>query len=104
MAEFWTNYAWPLIVIVARACFCSSSCLHRPRAARRPQDLGGGADPARPDVVGPWGLHNPSPISSSSCSRADHPSGANKGVFLLAPLVTGVLALRLGGDPVNANG
>ena len=47
-----------------------------------------------PNVVGPVGpaavLRRPAQVRAQG---ADHPAGANKGVFLLAPLVTCVLAL-----------
>ena len=69
--------------------------LHRLHPARRPQDLGGGADPPRPQRRR---------RRSACCSRfADLlkfvlkepviPAGADKVVFLLAPLVTSILAL-----------
>jgi NADH-quinone oxidoreductase subunit H len=63
----------------------------------RPQDLGGGADAARPERGRPLG---PAAILRGLLKfvlkEPMIPAGANKGVFLLAPLVTCVLALRPG--------
>ena len=49
MDFFWT-YLWPLIVIVAESAAAAGRAAGRDRLhpARRPQDLGGGADAARP--------------------------------------------------------
>ncbi|MFD0917480.1 NADH-quinone oxidoreductase subunit NuoH [Pseudahrensia aquimaris] len=47
-----------------------------------------------PNVVGPWGLLQTfADLIKFVIKEPIIPSGANKGIFLLAPLVTGVLAL-----------
>ena len=47
-----------------------------------------------PNVVGPWGLFQSfADLLKFVLKEPTIPSGANKGVFLLAPLVTTVLAL-----------
>ena len=82
----------------------SAADRHRLCALRRPQDLGGGADPARPNVVGPWGLlQSFADLIKFVVKEPIIPDGANKGVFLLAPLVTAALALSAWAViPVNA--
>ncbi len=54
-----------------------------------------------PNVVGPWGLFQSfADLLKFVLKEPIIPSGANKGVFLLAPLVSCVLALAAwGGDP-----
>ena len=70
---------------------------------RRPQSLGGGAAAARTQRRRPvrpaaeLRRHVQVPVQGN-----DHPDGANKGVFLIAPMVTfDPGACRLGGDPVR---
>src|SRR5205085_4887525 len=47
-----------------------------------------------PNVVGPWGLlQSFADLLKFALKEPVIPAGANKGVFLLAPVVTGVLAL-----------
>ncbi|MDN2567498.1 NADH-quinone oxidoreductase subunit NuoH [Aquibium sp. A9E412] len=47
-----------------------------------------------PNVVGPWGLFQPfADLLKFVFKEPVIPSGANKGIFLLAPIVTAVLAL-----------
>src|ERR687894_2807483 len=57
-----------------------------------------------PNVVGPWGLlQSFADLLKFVLKEPVIPSGADKGVFLLAPLVSGVLALAAWAViPVNA--
>ena len=79
MAEFWTSYIWPLLVIVAQSVLLLVLLLidHRLRAASRPQDLGGGADQARTERGRPLGtaavLRRPPQIRASR-SRSFRPA------------------------------
>ena len=54
-----------------------------------------------PNVVGPWGLFQSfADLIKFVLKEPIIPAGANKGVFLLAPFVMGMLALAAwGGDP-----
>jgi NADH-quinone oxidoreductase subunit H len=106
MAEFWTNYAWPLIVIVAQSVLLlvlllvvTAYVLLADRKIWAAVQIRRG-----PNVVGPWGLlQSFADLIKFVLKEPIIPSGANKGVFLLAPLVTGVLALSAWAViPVNA--
>jgi NADH-quinone oxidoreductase subunit H len=106
MAEFWTSYAWPLIVIVAQSVlllvlllFITAYVLLADRKIWAAVQIRRG-----PNVVGPWGLlQSFADLTKFVLKEPIIPSGANKGVFLLAPLVTGVLALSAWAViPVNA--
>ena len=106
MAEFWTNYAWPLIVIVAQSVLLlvlllvvTAYVLLADRKIWAAVQIRRG-----PNVVGPWGLlQSFADLIKFVLKEPIIPSGANKGVFLLAPLVTAVLALSAWAViPVNA--
>ena len=106
MAEFWTNYAWPLTVIVAQSVLllvlllvATAYVLLADRKIWAAVQIRRG-----PNVVGPWGLlQSFADLIKFVLKEPIIPSGANKGVFLLAPLVTGVLALSAWAViPVNA--
>jgi NADH-quinone oxidoreductase subunit H len=106
MAEFWTNYAWPLIAIVAQSVLLlvlllvvTAYVLLADRKIWAAVQIRRG-----PNVVGPWGLlQSFADLIKFVLKEPIIPSGANKGVFLLAPLVTGVLALSAWAViPVNA--
>ena len=106
MAEFWTNYAWPLIVIVAQSVLllvlllvATAYVLLADRKIWAAVQIRRG-----PNVVGPWGLlQSFADLIKFVLKEPIIPAGANKGVFLLAPLVTGVLALSAWAViPVNA--
>src|SRR6266849_9376370 len=96
MAEFWTSYIWPLIVIVAESVLLlvvllivTAYVLYADRKIWAAVQIRRG-----PNVVGPWGLlQSFAPLFKFVVKEPIIPSGANKGVFLLAPLVTAVLAL-----------
>src|SRR5947209_9698728 len=96
MAEFWTNYLWPLIIILAQSVLLlvvlllvTAYVLYADRKIWAAVQIRRG-----PNVVGPWGLlQSFADLFKFVVKEPIIPSGANKGVFLLAPLVTGALAL-----------
>src|SRR5437870_2810713 len=96
MAEFWTSYLWPLIVIVAQSVLLlvlllivTAYVLYADRKIWAAVQIRRG-----PNVVGPWGLlQSFADLFKFVFKEPVIPSGANKVVFLLAPLVTGALAL-----------
>jgi len=96
MAEFWTNYIWPLIVMVAQSVLLlvlllivTAYVLYADRKIWAAVQIRRG-----PNVVGPWGLlQSFADLIKFAVKEPIIPAGANKGVFLLAPLVTAVLAL-----------
>ena len=96
LAEFWTNYLWPLIVIVAQSVLllvvllvATAYILYADRKIWAAVQMRRG-----PNVVGPWGLlQSFADLFKFVFKEPIIPAGANKGVFLLAPLVTAGLAL-----------
>src|SRR4029453_8824834 len=96
MADAWTNYIWPLIVIVAQSVLLlvvlliiTAYVLYADRKIWAAVQIRRG-----PNVVGPWGLlQSFADLLKFVVKEPIIPAGANKGVFLLAPLVTAVLAL-----------
>src|SRR5712672_649555 len=96
MAELWTNYIWPLIVIVAPSLLllvilliAIAYVLLADRKIWAAVQMRRG-----PNVVGPFGLlQSFADLLKFILKEPIIPAGANKGVFLLAPLVTCVLAL-----------
>jgi NADH-quinone oxidoreductase subunit H len=96
MAELWTDYIWPVIVIVAESVLLlllllivTAYVLYADRKIWAAVQIRRG-----PNVVGPWGLlQSFADLFKFVFKEPIIPSGANKGVFLLAPLVTGALAL-----------
>src|SRR5215208_3744011 len=96
MAELWTTYLWPVIVIVAQSVLllvvlliAIAYVLYADRKVWAAVQLRRG-----PNVVGPWGLlQSFADLLKFMLKEPTIPSGANKGVFLLAPLVACVLAL-----------
>jgi NADH-quinone oxidoreductase subunit H len=96
MVEFWTNYIWPLILMVAQSVLllvllliATAYVLYADRKIWAAVQMRRG-----PNVVGPWGLlQSFADLLKFVVKEPIIPSGANKGVFLLAPLVTAVLAL-----------
>src|SRR6266536_5666378 len=110
MADFWTSYisptsaatwsliepVWPLIVIVAESVLLlvlllvvTAYVLLADRKIWAAVQIRRG-----PNVVGPWGLlQSFADLIKFVVKEPIIPAGANKGVFLLAPLVTAVLAL-----------
>ncbi len=95
MDFFWT-YLWPLIVMVAQSVLllvillvAIAYILLADRKIWAAVQMRRG-----PNVVGPWGLFQSfADLLKFMVKEPVIPAGANKGVFLLAPLVTCVLAL-----------
>jgi NADH-quinone oxidoreductase subunit H len=96
MAEIFNDYIWPLIIIVAESVlllllllFITAYVLYADRKICAAVQIRRG-----PNVVGPWGLlQSFADLFKFVFKEPVIPSGANKGVYLLAPLVTAVLAL-----------
>jgi len=106
-AEFWTAYLWPLIIMVAQSVLllvvllvAIAYILLADRKIWAAVQIRRG-----PNVVGPWGLFQSfADLLKFILKEPVIPAGANKGVFLLAPLVTCVLALAAWAViPVNLN-
>src|SRR5580698_7171969 len=96
MAEFWTGTLWPLIIMVAESVLLLvvlliviAYILLADRKIWAAVQIRRG-----PNVVGPWGLFQSfADLLKFILKEPVIPAGANKGVFLLAPLVTCVLSL-----------
>src|SRR6202049_3392479 len=95
-SAFWTSYLWPLLVMVAQSLLllvvlliAIAYLLYADRKIWAAVQIRRG-----PNVVGPWGLlQSFADLIKFVVKEPIIPAGANKGVFLLAPLVTCVLAL-----------
>jgi NADH-quinone oxidoreductase subunit H len=96
MAEFWTSYGLPLALIVAQSLailvillIIVAFLLYADRKVWAAVQLRRG-----PNVVGPWGLWQSfADLLKFVFKEPVIPAGSNKGIFLLAPLVTAGLAL-----------
>ena len=103
MFEFWHAYVWPFIepvwpvlVMLAQSVLllvilliAVAYIIYADRKIWAAVQIRRG-----PNVVGPWGLlQSFADLIKFAVKEPVIPSGANKGVFLLAPLVTCVLAL-----------
>ena len=96
MAEFWTSYGLPLALIVAQSVallvillLIVAFLLYADRKVWAAVQMRRG-----PNVVGPWGLWQSfADLLKFVFKEPIIPAGANKGIFLLAPLVTAGLAL-----------
>jgi NADH-quinone oxidoreductase subunit H len=106
MAEFWSLYLLPLLIMVGQSLLLLVSLLiltayvlYADRKIWAAVQLRRG-----PNVVGPWGLFQSfADLLKFALKEPVIPAGANKGVFLLAPLVSGLLALAAWAViPVNA--
>lgn len=112
MAEFfasdlWTGTLWPLIIVVAQSLLllvvlliAIAYIILADRKIWAAVQIRRG-----PNVVGPWGLlQSFADLLKFVLKEPTIPSGANKGVFLLAPLVSCILALAAWAViPVNLN-
>src|SRR6478609_8748646 len=106
-SAFWTGFLWPLIIMVAESVLvlvvllvAIAYILLADRKIWAAVQIRRG-----PNVVGPWGLlQSFADLLKFVLKEPIIPSGANKGVFLLAPLVSCVLALAAWAViPVNLN-
>jgi NADH-quinone oxidoreductase subunit H len=96
MAEFFTAYVWPLIIMVAQSLLLMvillvaiAYVLYADRKIWAAVQIRRG-----PNVVGPWGLlQSFADLLKFVLKEPVIPAGSNKGVFLLAPFVTCVLSL-----------
>jgi NADH-quinone oxidoreductase subunit H len=107
MAELWADYIWPLIVMVAQSLLllvilliAIAYVLLADRKIWAAVQMRRG-----PNVVGPFGLlQSFADLLKFVLKEPTIPAGANKGVFLLAPLVTCLLALAAWAViPLNAS-
>jgi len=106
-AELWADYLWPLLIIViqsvAMLVILLVSIAYILLADRK---IWAAVQIRRgPNVVGPWGLFQSfADLLKFVLKEPVIPAGANKGVFLLAPFVSCVLALAAWAViPVNLN-
>src|SRR5690242_17268261 len=106
-SSFWTGFLWPLIIMVAESVLLLvvllvsiAYILLADRKIWAAVQIRRG-----PNVVGPWGLlQSFADLLKFVLKEPVIPAGANKGVFLLAPLVSCVLALAAWAViPVNLN-
>src|SRR5437660_162255 len=106
MVDFWWTYVWPAAVIAAQSVLllvvlliAVAYILYADRKSWAAVQIRRG-----PNVVGPWGLlQSFADLLKFVVKEPVIPAGANKGVYLLAPLVTAVLALSAWAViPVNA--
>jgi NADH-quinone oxidoreductase subunit H len=96
MADVWTNYLWPLAIMLGQSLLLLTTLLiaiayilYADRKIWAAVQIRRG-----PNVVGPWGLlQSFADLLKFALKEPIIPAGANKGVFLLAPLVSCVLAL-----------
>ncbi|HXL66284.1 MAG TPA: NADH-quinone oxidoreductase subunit NuoH [Xanthobacteraceae bacterium] len=96
MNEFWSDYIWPLVIMVAESVLllvilliATAYVLYADRKIWAAVQIRRG-----PNVVGPWGLFQSfADLLKFVLKEPVIPAGANKGVFLLAPLVACTLAL-----------
>jgi NADH-quinone oxidoreductase subunit H len=95
-ADAWTGFLWPLIVMVAQSVLLLvillvgiAYILLADRKIWAAVQIRRG-----PNVVGPWGLFQSfADLLKFVLKEPVIPAGSNKGVFLLAPLVSCILAL-----------
>ena len=96
MVELFNDYLWPLLVMVFWSVFllvillvATAFVLYADRKIWAAVQIRRG-----PNVVGPWGLlQSFADLIKFAVKEPIIPSSANKGVYLLAPLVTATLAL-----------
>ena len=107
LMEFFWTYLWPFIIILAECLLllvfllvAVAYVIYADRKIWAAVQMRRG-----PNVVGPWGLFQSfADMLKFALKEPTIPAGANKGVFLLAPLISTVLALAAWAViPVNHN-
>src|SRR5262244_4386165 len=96
MAELFNDYLWPLLVMIFWSVFLlvillvvTAFLLYADRKVWAAVQIRRG-----PNVVGPWGLlQSFADMLKFVFKEPVIPAGANKGLFVLAPLITCVLSL-----------
>ncbi len=96
MDALWSDYIWPLLIILGQSLLlivilliAVAYLLYADRKVWAAVQIRRG-----PNVVGPWGLlQSFADLLKFVFKEPVIPAGANKGVFLIAPLVTCTLAL-----------
>jgi NADH-quinone oxidoreductase subunit H len=96
MLEFFTDYVWPVLVVLAQSVLllvilliAVAYIIYADRKIWAAVQIRRG-----PNVVGPWGLlQSFADLLKFVFKEPVIPASANKGIFLLAPFVTCVLAL-----------
>ena len=96
MAEFWSSYGLPFVLILAQSLallvillVLVAFLLYADRKVWAAVQMRRG-----PNVVGPWGLlQSFADLLKFVFKEPIIPAGANKGIFLIAPLLTAGLAL-----------
>ncbi len=96
MSAIWAEYLWPLLVIVVQSLallvvllVAVAYVIYADRKIWAAVQMRRG-----PNVVGPWGLlQSFADLLKFVLKEPTIPSGANKGIFLLAPLVSCLVAL-----------
>ncbi len=106
LVDFFWTYLWPLIIMVAESVLLLSVLLIAIAYVLLADRKIWAAVQIRrgPNVVGPWGLlQSFADMLKFALKEPVIPASANKGVFILAPLVSCVLALAAWAViPVNA--
>ncbi|ODR94288.1 NADH:ubiquinone oxidoreductase subunit H [Methyloceanibacter marginalis] len=96
MVEFWTNYGWPTALIVAHSValivvllIVVAFVLYADRKVWAAVQMRRG-----PNVVGPFGLWQSfADLLKFVFKEVIIPAGSNKGLFLMAPIITAGLAI-----------
>jgi NADH-quinone oxidoreductase subunit H len=96
MVEFWTNYGWPTALIVAHSValivvllIVVAFVLYADRKVWAAVQMRRG-----PNVVGPFGLWQSfADLLKFVFKEVIVPAGSNKGLFLMAPIITAGLAI-----------